>query len=156
MLTGMVLLFSVLLGLDLLFKQYVEDSIEAGREREIFGGKLTIRKVYNKGFLLNAMEQYPAIVSAVSIAGCIGILLRCACLFMKKRRYGEKVGMILISSGAASNTFDRLARGRVIDYIGFRTKWPLLARLTFNLGDFCIFLGAVMVSAAKIFGKKSK
>ena len=45
--------FTILLGLDVLLKQHVEETIRPGEEKELPGGKVVIRKVYNKGFLLN-------------------------------------------------------------------------------------------------------
>ena len=41
--------FLVLLGSDLLAKQYVEETMREGEEREIPGKKLILRKVYNRG-----------------------------------------------------------------------------------------------------------
>ena len=58
----------------------------------------------------------------------------------------RKLGMAILGAGASSNIFDRLSRGKVIDYIGIRSKNQFLARLTANLGDFYILLGAVLLA----------
>ena len=59
---------------------------------------------------------------------------------------------MLFTGGAFSNIFDRFLRGKVIDYIGFQTRWPRLTRITYNLGDFAIFAGTVLVTAARFAG----
>ena len=60
--------------------------------------------------------------------------------------------MTLVSAGAASNLFDRLVRGRVVDYIGFRTQKKFLGRITANLGDVYLAVGSVLVMAGEVFG----
>ena len=54
--------------------------------------------------------------------------------------------MAILGAGASSNIFDRLSRGKVIDYIGIRSKNQFLARLTANLGDLYILLGAFLLA----------
>lgn len=137
-------LFALLLGSDVLIKQYVEENIEPGEKREVFDGKVIIRKVYNKGFLLNFLDRYPAIIKGTSIAAGVGVLIYDALFFWKRGRYIEKLGTTFITAGAASNIFDRLARGKVIDYIAFRSSNKSLARITANLGDFYIAVGALL------------
>ena len=66
--------------------------------------------------------------------------------FARKGHFTEKLGMAILGAGASSNIFDRLSRGKVIDYIGIRSKNQFLARLTANLGDFYILLGAVLLA----------
>ena len=56
MLSWMSILFASLLGIDVMIKQQVEENIRRGEEKELAGGKIVIRKVYNRGFLLNFLE----------------------------------------------------------------------------------------------------
>lgn len=55
--------------------------------------------------------------------------------FLKSKNYLEKISLVLILSGAISNTIDRLARGCVIDFINLK-YWPI-----FNLADIYITIG---------------
>ena len=75
--------FTILLGLDVLLKQHVEETIRPGEEKELPGGKVVIRKVYNKGFLLNSLESHPALIKTVSI-------LAGACLHAARGHLPEK------------------------------------------------------------------
>ena len=70
--------------------------------------------------------------------------------FARKRNYVRKLGMTFVSAGAASNLFDRLARGKVVDYIGLRTKKKHIGRITANLGDIYLAMGSVLVMAGEI------
>lgn len=137
--------FLLLLGTDLLAKQYVEETMLEGEERKIPGRKLILRKVYNRGFLLNTLEEHPNIVKAVSLAAGAGFLFYDGYLFARKGHRLEKLGLILAGAGGASNLVDRLFRGRVVDYIGVKSRSSFLSRLTANLGDLYLLVGAVMV-----------
>lgn len=133
-------------GLDVILKQGIEESLLPGEERKLLGGKMLLRKVYNKGAMLNLMGSRPDILRRISAALGAATLLYDAVLFGRPRRLVRKTGMMLFTGGAFSNIFDRLVRGRVIDYIGFRTRWPKVTEITYNLGDFAIFSGMMLVS----------
>ena len=107
--------FTVLLGLDVLLKQHVEENIKTGEEKKVLGGKVVIRKVYNKGFLLNSLESHPVLIKTVSILAGAGVLACGAWTFVRKGHFTEKLGMAILGASAASNMFDRLSRGKDID-----------------------------------------
>lgn len=150
MLSWMMGLFAVLLGIDEAMKQHVEENMFQGENRKIPGGRIIIRKVYNRGFLLNLLDQHPAIIKGTSVVTGLGVLFYDVIIFMKKGHHARKLGMTILSAGAASNIFDRLVRGKVIDYIGIRTENQFLARITANLGDFYIALGALLTAICNI------
>lgn len=144
-------LLVVLVCADLGIKQYIEDAFEPGEERETILDKVVLRKVYNRGFLLNTLEKRPEIVKGCSAAVGIGVLLYDVWLFLKRGRWIRKLGMIFLTAGACSNIYDRLVRGRVIDYIGIQWKNSRLARITANLADVYIVIGAVVTAVAGVF-----
>ena len=137
--------------LDLMIKESIEKNVDVSEERELAGGKILIRKVYNKGMLLHFMDQRPRAVKSITAALGIFIIVYDIFLLFVKKRFLEKVGMVFLTGGAFSNIYDRLARGKVIDYIGFQTKNKAFTRVTFNLGDFFILLGAIL---ALLSGRK--
>lgn len=166
MLSWMSILFASLLGIDVMIKQQVEENIRRGEEKELAGGKIVIRKVYNRGFLLNFLEGNPKLVKGAAVASGIVLLIWDVLTFIpvritrvtladgkkgffrpciKKGSYLKKLGMTLFSAGAASNIFDRLVRGRVIDYIGIRTGKRYLDKITANLGDCYIAGGGILL-----------
>ena len=63
------------------------------------------------------------------------------------------VGLALIMGGALGNLWDRLARGRVVDFLLFyvkRYQWPV-----FNLADSAIVVGAGLLVLEILFHKSS-
>jgi signal peptidase II len=61
------------------------------------------------------------------------------------------VGLSLIMGGALGNLWDRLARGRVVDFLLFyykRYQWPV-----FNLADSAIVIGAGLLVLEILFHK---
>jgi signal peptidase II len=63
------------------------------------------------------------------------------------------VGLALIMGGALGNLWDRLARGRVVDFLLFYVKhyqWPV-----FNLADSAIVVGAGLLVLEILFHKSS-
>lgn len=152
-------MFSLLAGIslllfitDVLLKQHIEETIELDEEKELIPEKIVIRKVYNEGFMLHFLDKYPYLIKIITGVMGIGVAVYNVRLFMKKRHFAEKLGLSVFTAGAASNIFDRLVRGKVIDYIGFRSKNSFLSRLTVNLADVFIVVGAVILMLKSILG----
>lgn len=58
-------------------------------------------------------------------------------LFLKERRYNFPFALVL--GGALGNLFDRVVRGKVIDFLNFRI-WPV-----FNFADAAITIGIFLI-----------
>lgn len=150
MLIFIIGLTSLLLCVDILIKQHIEENMNTGDEKEAASGHLYIRKVYNKGFCLNTLEQYPVLIKGIS-AALGAVLLICNIIVLSRKGHAvQKAGLSLLTAGAASNIFDRLVRGKVIDYIAFKSKHKKLEGLTFNLADFFIAAGTVILAVSEI------
>ena len=48
------------------------------------------------------------------------------------------------------NLLDRLLRGKVVDYIGFRTRSSFFSKLTANLADLYLAAGSLLMAVRKI------
>lgn len=144
MFTVMGGLFIVLLCFDMGIKQYMESTCKEKEERETVLDGIVLRKIYNKGFMLNILEDRPKVVRSVSAGMGAVIILYDVWLFLKKGRLKDKLGMVFISAGAASNIYDRLIRGKVIDYIGIKSKYKFLSEVTANLADVYIAAGTAV------------
>jgi len=142
---------ALLFAADVVIKQHIEDHFEKGEKQAVFDQKAELRKVHNYGFAMNLFEKKPNIVKICSIIGGVTLAFYSISLFLKKGRMFEKLGSALALGGAFSNMYDRIVRGYVVDYIGFMTKWKKLRKMTFNLGDFGIIIGAFLIL---VFGKK--
>lgn len=153
MLTVMCGLFIVLLCIDMGIKQHIESTYREGEKRSTVIDKLELRKVYNKGFMMSTLEDHPGLVKNASAVSGAGVALYDVLLLMRKGRYIRKLGMVLLSAGAASNIYDRFVRGKVVDYIGIRSKNKRLSGITANLADLYAAAGVVLVSAASFLSK---
>ena len=136
-------------ALDLGIKQYVLDNVTGGEDRELAGGRLVLRRVYNRGAAFNLLEKSPQFVTKLSAWLGAVLLVRDVFLLRKKGHTAEKTGMMLLTGGALSNLYDRIMRGKVVDYLAVKSRWKRLSRLTFNLGDVCIAAGALLAALSR-------
>lgn len=154
----MILFFLVVLGIfvgDQILKREVEKRLKRGEEKPLLGGKLLLRRVYNKGAALNLLDEKPGLVRRISEVIGVGLLILDLIIFRKKGRFLEKAGLAFLTGGALSNAWDRTIRGKVIDYFGFKTRWEKVTDITYNIADIFIFVGSFLaVIGTMINGKK--
>lgn len=149
-------MFLVLVCIDMGLKQYIEDTFEKDEERETLVPGLVLRKVYNKGFAFNILERSSGLIRKSSVFAAAGVLISDVWIFLKKKRKAGKLGMTLISAGAFSNVYDRLIRGRVVDYIGIRRGNKKLSDLTANLADVYLMVGMMFYGVSWLAHRKKK
>ena len=156
---GILVLISItaaLALLDIAIKSTIEGYMTRKEERTACKGKLILRKVYNRGFCMELLEDRPETVKYASAYAAVLLTIYQLFTLMRKKRCVKKIGLSLMTAGAWSNTFDRWLRGYVIDYVGFQTKWKELTKLTFNLGDFFIGVGSFLVLLSTLFHDRKK
>lgn len=146
-----ILLAAAIFAADFFIKKYIDENRKIGEESRILGGRVILRKCYNKGAMLNAFEQWPRLVKAISGGALILMCLLFFFLLREKGKKGLKLGLAMILGGGAGNLCDRLTKGRVVDYFSFQSRFPKLTSIVFNLSDMFIFLGAALML---IFHKK--
>ncbi len=130
-------------GLEWKIKSYIEEKGTEGETKKAFGGLVMIRKHHNKGAFLNMGQKRRKVVMVLSILLTTALT---ALFILTLGRAGKgllKWGLTLLLGGAYSNTYDRLVRKYVVDYVSF--PLPLgIHKIIFNIGDFCIMAGALM------------
>ena len=127
---------------DYIIKNKVEKS---GNLPRVAGkGCFLLKRYHNKGAMLNLGEKYPKAVAAVSVILTIFVLGLLLFSFGNRGNNLLRVGLSLLLGGAFNNTYDRLKRKYVVDYLSFRVKWKPLAGVVYNLSDFCIMAGALI------------
>ena len=140
-----ILLIAGIVGAELGIKNHVEKHRKEGEERPALGGALLLRKYHNRGAFLDMGERVRPLIAFVSV---LLSLVMTAVFVMTLGSRGSavlKTGLALLLGGAYSNTYDRLRRKYVVDYFSFGVKWQKLRRVVFNLSDFCIAVGAMML-----------
>ncbi len=135
---------------DFFLKNYIEKHVDEWEERQICRGKLLIRKHHNKGMMLNAGQKRRRLVAAISLAFTVLLTL---VFVVSLGRHGNnllRLGLSLLLGGAFSNTYDRLRRGYVVDYVSFPVKWQGFRKIVFNCSDFCIIIGSLISALGAI------
>ncbi len=136
---------------DFVVKEHIEKQRDGKEETVICSNKVVVKKYHNTGAAFNFMEQRPGLVKGVCGAVLFALaMLWCICS-RKKGNPGMLLGLSLSIGGGASNFYDRVKRGYVVDYFSFCTPFQKLNQVIFNISDLCIFLGSLMVA---VFGKK--
>ena len=138
-----------LFAADSAMKSWIEktDTVSESQERAVFQG-VTFKRYHNRGAMMNLGEerqQLVAVLSLVFSAFVTGIFA--VTLGMKGKRL-LKTGLALILGGAYSNTYDRLRRKYVVDYVTF----PKISTMVFNLSDFGIMIGAMLLTISELSG----
>lgn len=142
--------------LDITLKSVIEGYLTRKEERTVRGGKIILRKVYNRGLCMNLLKDEPETVKFLSAYVTVVLTIYQLFTLLRKKHFCKKIGLSLLTAGAWSNTFDRWIRGYVIDYIGIQTKQKHLAKITFNLADLFIGAGTVIAMFCSVFHRKKK
>lgn len=111
-----------LFALDMAVKQYIEENVSETEEKSLCGTGILIRKVYNKGFAFNSMDSEPEKVKKASVMTTAAIGLLTIIEAFRKGHMLSKIALTFLSAGALSNTYDRVVRGKVVDYIGIKSS----------------------------------
>ncbi len=138
-----------LFAADSAMKSWIEktDTVSEIQESTVLQG-VAFKRYHNRGAMMNLGEERQQLVAALSFvfsAFVTGIFA--VTLGMKGKRL-LKTGLALILGGAYSNTYDRLRRKYVVDYITF----PKISAVVFNLSDFGIMIGAVLLTISELSG----
>lgn len=115
-------------------------------EKSLLGGRLLLRRFHNRGAMLGLGRRRGRAVTALAVI-LTALLLPVFILSLGRHGNGLlRVGLALLLGGAFSNTYDRLRRKYVVDYLSFGVRWERLRNIVFNISDFCIILGALLAA----------
>lgn len=131
-------------GIEFGIKEYVEKNKTEGITEKRPGSFLLIRKHHNRGAVLNMGENRRRLVAGLSVALTVFATIVFGITLSMAGRELLKWGLALLLGGAYSNTYDRLVRKYVVDYVSFDVPIKGLRRIIFNIGDFCIMIGALL------------
>lgn len=131
-------------GLELKIKNHVEETGCEGVDKKKCKNMLIIRKHHNKGAFLNAGESRQKVVMLLSVLLTIVTTVFFVLTLGQSGHRLLKWGLTLFLGGAYSNTYDRMVRKYVVDYVSFNVPFKWLRRIIFNIGDFCIMIGAML------------
>lgn len=138
----------IILGIffvDFFIKKYIDEKYELKKRKVVFRKRLFLEKYYNEGAALNFLESHPRLLKKIQTFLMAGVGMWF--YFSLKRQGGicQKIGMSFLIGGGLSNLFDRYTKGHVVDYLkfGFGPKW--FRKLIFNVSDFFVFIGGILL-----------
>lgn len=142
------IVFAILIGgMDLLIKGHMERrELPADGQQPILGGRVLLRRSYNRGMAFRIGEKKSALVAVLSVFLTIATAVCLIVSLGQKRNPLLAAGLTILLGGAFSNTYDRLKRKYVVDYFSFGVRCRWLQNIVFNLSDFCIIIGALLAA----------
>lgn len=143
-------------ALDFVVKHFVEKKLEYNKPKKRLKDKLIIRKIYNRGGALNALDSKQEFVAGTSTAFTFSIIVAQILLIGKKGFIVLKLALSMIIGGAASNVYDRIVRKYVVDYFSFNTRIKKLKDIVFNISDMFIFIGTLIAFLYTAVAEKGK
>ena len=141
---NIIILVSILLGLDLLLKYLVSSYLTTIN---------VINNFFSLTYVLNNGAAFSLLASRTFIIILITLLCLSFVLYELKKNYNDKTQAIAYSfilSGLLGNFIDRLIDGYVIDYLAFKIfnfNYPV-----FNLADVLIVLGVIIILVKELKG----
>ncbi len=138
-----------LFAVDSAIKYWIERmGAVSGFQERMLCRDIVLKRYHNRGAMMNIGEQKQHLVAMLSLifsAFMTGIFAATLCMTGKRML---KTGLALILGGAYSNTYDRLRRKYVVDYVTF----PRFGAIVFNLSDFGIIIGAMLLTISELSG----
>lgn len=108
---------------------------------------LRFKKSFNRGAAMNFGQKRPEYIRLLSGLVLAGAETALICRLAGRKQDLTSAGLTLMIGGAASNVYDRFKRGEVTDYVSFTTGNRKLDDTVFNLGDFAILAGTLLIGA---------
>lgn len=145
--THLLLLIAVVatIGCDQVTKHIATSSLAGTSGRSYFGGVVRMSYVENTGGFLGLGGELPPAVRTAIFTGATGLMLigMIAFAFRERLKGWPLLGAMLFVAGGASNWVDRLANGRVVDFLNVGVG-PVRTGI-FNVADMALMLGGVLM-----------
>jgi signal peptidase II len=151
-----LLIALIVVLLDRWTKHMVAQRIRLYAHIQIIPGFFQLTHTENTGAAFSLFADSPGHWKTAMLIAFSVIALLVVSVLLWKNSPGQVVtgiGLSLIMGGAVGNLWDRLARGRVVDFLLFyvkRYQWPV-----FNLADSAIVVGAGLLVWEILFHESS-
>lgn len=132
---------------EVIIKNYIRRKLSKSLPITINEGRIKIHYLKNNGMILGVGEKNRTLILIITIIGLvITVVSSLYCLLFIENYDILKVGLIILSSGALSNSLERFIYKYVIDYFSFpKVIFSKLRNVVFNFADLCIFAGVLLI-----------
>ncbi len=145
--THLLLLLAIVatIGCDQVTKRMATSSLPGTSGRSYLGGAVLVAYAENTGGFLGLGAELPPAARTAIFTGATGIMLLCMIgIAIRERFQGwALLGATLFVAGGASNWVDRLAYGRVVDFLNVGIG-PVRTGI-FNVADVVLMLGGALL-----------
>ena len=145
----------ILVGCDRATKQVAYNQLKGNPKTEI-AGIVHLQYVENDGGMLNLGSNLPDAVKFIIFILTVSVFLTILFFYIIKNQqdlFLKQSAFILILSGGLGNLIDRVYNdGIVIDFI--RLRLPLLESGIFNIADFYVTMGFIMLLLSLLVKQK--
>ncbi len=157
-----------LFTVDSIIKYRIEKD-DAVCTKPIADGRIVIKRHHNKGAMLNVGDKNQHLVALLSLVFSSFMTGIFVATLGREGKGVLKTGLALILGGAYSNTCDRIRRKYVVDYFSvhlvdtekcssrlLKKIDDKLGSIVFNLGDFGIIIGAMLLVISESVSGRSR
>ena len=139
----------VTIGCDQVTKRMATSSLAGTTGRSYLGGVVRVAYVENTGGFLGLGGELPPAARTALFIGATGIMLAgLVAIAIRERLKGlALLGVALFVAGGASNWVDRVAYGRVVDFLNVGVG-PVRTGI-FNVADMALMLGGALLVFAQ-------
>ncbi len=153
---AIILLIVVNIAVDQISKLIVDSKMNLGETIEVFGNTFILQYVKNSGAFLGMGSELNDTLRIILLILLPVLVLSYLVFYIFKNKHLDKlaiIGLSCIAGGGIANIFDRIAYGKVIDFLHldfggvFRTG-------IFNLADVSVTSGMILLLLGSFFPKK--
>jgi len=137
----------LMIALEFLIKYHLRRVPEQELPKFYCKGRVKLLRHNNHGLVLGIARSHPKLTGIIPLLGLILTLALTITWFCDPAESAWlRLGLALLYAGAIANLLDRWIHGSVLDYISF-PRFPVakISRLVFNLADFSLMAGAILV-----------
>ncbi len=152
----LLLLVALTIGCDRVTKHMATESLAGAPTQSFLADTFRLTYAENPGgFLSLGAGMPPALRTAVfSVVTALILLALALWAWRHRSRTWHTAAVALFIAGGASNWFDRLSDGRVVDFMNVGVGW--LRTGIFNVADVAIMAGAALFVLAELRSKAER
>jgi len=140
---------AIVVIIDQASKRLIWEAFKDTGGTDLIGSLLRIRLSTNTGAVMGILSNSRPVLISVTVISIIALIY-----FAYRMRYApmlKRVCLGLVLGGAFGNLIDRIATGKVVDFIDMgigSLRWP-----TYNVADIAVTVGAAVLIAGFAFQK---
>ncbi len=126
---------------DQVTKKKASKNLSKKKSVKKLNGLISLQLVHNKGAFMGFLKNNKKALNVVTVLMVAVIAILSFPLMIVKNINFKNLGFSLVLGGALSNGYDRLAKGKVVDFFSFLSGH----KVYFNFADIGVISGAILL-----------